>query len=265
MKMAGVETIAALRYIAAFQHKQPSHFLNSSNTEVRPGDRFPMFENKVAWHGDSLNKGFNIELEKTITATAKQIDLFIDQKLPPGRLRNLCSRLCLDTTRWATKLIAYINREDKEVQNYGIPEVKAYTLLSAQLITILNAMWAVRTLMPEFVSGSDLELYAARTVMTTMKAHMIQDEFAELDFKSHNLISSVFIRFLAEETGSNFASGLTDQLAQILKELATLKASVSGKHNGINRRLDSHTDHLKRLCAKTEVKFNALANSSRED
>jgi hypothetical protein len=52
--------IASLRYIAAFRHKQPSYFLNSSNTEVKHGDRFPMFENKTAWHGDSLNKGANI-------------------------------------------------------------------------------------------------------------------------------------------------------------------------------------------------------------
>jgi hypothetical protein len=133
------------------------------------------------------------ELEKTITVTAKQIDLFIDQYFPPGRLRNLCARLCLDTTRWTTKLIAYVNRELKEVENYGIPEVKVYTLLSAQIITILNAMWAVCTMMQEFVADIDLELYAARAVMITMKAHMVQDEFADLDFKSHNLISSVFI------------------------------------------------------------------------
>lgn len=117
----------------------------------------------------------------------------------------------------------------------------------------------------EFVADSDLEVYAACALMITMRAHKVQDEFATLDFKSHNLISSVFIRFLAEETGSNFASGLAEQLAPIVKELNALKTSILGKHIGMNRRLDSHTDHLKRLCAKTEVKFNALQNSSRED
>jgi hypothetical protein len=207
MKMAGVDKIAPLRYIGAFRHKQPSHLLNSSNTEVKHGDRFPMFENKTAWHGDSLHKGANIELERTVTATAKQVDLYIEQYIPPGRIRDFCMRLCLDVTRWITKLIAYINRELKEVENYGIPESKVYTLMSNQLVTILNSMWSVHTMMQEFVSDSDLELCAVRAVMITMRVHMVQEDFANLEFKSHNLISSVFIRFLAEETGSNFASG----------------------------------------------------------
>jgi hypothetical protein len=148
MKMAGVDKLAALRYIGSFKHKQPSHFLNLSNSEVRHGDRFPMFENKMAWHGDSLHKSANIELEKTVTATAKQVDLYAEHKyLPKGCLRNLCLRLNLDVTRWIVKLIAYINRELKEVENYGIPEVKTYTLLSNQLVTILDAIWAVCTMM----------------------------------------------------------------------------------------------------------------------
>jgi hypothetical protein len=98
-------------------------------------------------------------------------------------------RLCLDVTRWITKLIGYINRELKEVENYGIPESKVYTLMSNQLITILNSMWSVRTMMQEFVSDSDLELYAARAVMITMRVHMVQEDFANLEFKSHNLIA----------------------------------------------------------------------------
>lgn len=197
-----------------------------------------MFENKTAWHGNSLHKGANIELERTVTATAKQVDLYIEQYIPPGRIRDLYMRLCLDVTRWITKLIAYINRELKEVKNYGIPESKVYTLMSNQLVTILNSMWSVHTMMQEFVSDSDLELYAVRAVMITMRVHMVQEDFANLEFKSHNLISSVFIRFLAEETGSNFASGLSEQLAQIIKELNSLKTSISGKHSGMNRRLD---------------------------
>jgi hypothetical protein len=78
MKMAGVDKIASLCYIGAFRHKQPTHLLNSSNMEVKHGDRFPMFENKTAWHSNSLHKGANIELERTVTATAKQVDLYIE-------------------------------------------------------------------------------------------------------------------------------------------------------------------------------------------
>jgi TolA-binding protein len=167
MKMVGIENIAQLHYIGSFRHMQPSRFLNSSNTIVQHGDRFPMLANAVAWHGDALVKGGNIELEKTISETSKQIDLYFEQYLPPGRLRDLCIRLNLDTTRWAAKFITYSNRELKEVANYGIPEVKTYTLLSDQWITVLMAFWSSRMLMQEFSSECDLILYVARAIFKT--------------------------------------------------------------------------------------------------
>jgi hypothetical protein len=83
-------------------------------------------------------------------------------------------------------------------------------------------------------------------------------EFAELDFKSHNLISSVFIRFLAEETGSNFASGLNSQLQDMQADHKTLSALVERRLKEINRKLDSHTENLQKLCKKAELKYIEL-------
>jgi predicted phage-related endonuclease len=97
-----------------------------------------------------------------------------------------------------------------------------------------------------------------------METHVIMKEFADLEFKAHNLISSVFIRFLAEETGSNFSSGLTAKLQEILQDVEELKKSVGKKNKGINRRLDSHTEHLKLICPKVDVKFKPLSNSDAE-
>lgn len=147
--------------------------------------------------------------------TTKQIDQFVTQHVPPGKFHELCLRLNLQTTRWVGKLITYLNRELKEVSNYGIPEDKTYTLVSNQLNTIFESLWSKRMLMQEFSTEQDEMLYLARTVWVTMEAHMVMEEYADLDFKSHNLISSVFIRFLAEETGSNFASGLTKIIAEL--------------------------------------------------
>jgi hypothetical protein len=189
MKMVGIDNIAQLHYIGSFRHMQPSRFLNSANTIVQNG------QNKIAWQGNALIKGGNIELEKTISETAKRIDLYCEQYLPQGRLGDLCFRLNPDTTRWASKFIVYSNRELKEVANYGIPEVKTYTLLSDQWITVFTCFWPCRMLMQEFSGDCDLVMYVARAIYKTMRMHMIMDEFASADFKAHNLISSVFIRF----------------------------------------------------------------------
>lgn len=259
MKMVGIDNIAQLHYIGSFRHMQPSRFLNSANTIVQNG------QNKIAWQGNALIKGGNIELEKTISETAKRIDLYCEQYLPQGRLGDLCFRLNPDTTRWASKFIVYSNRELKEVANYGIPEVKTYTLLSDQWITVFTCFWPCRMLMQEFSGDCDLVMYVARAIYKTMQMHMIMDEFASADFKAHNLISSVFIRFLAEETGSNlFSSGLASKLKEILQELDELKKSVGKKSKGINRHLDSHTEHLKLICPTVDVKFKPLSNSDAE-
>jgi hypothetical protein len=94
MKMVGIENIAQLHYIGSFRHMQPSRFLNSSNTIVQHGDRFPMLANAVAWHGDALVKGGNIKLEKTISKTSKQIDLYCEQYLPPAAFR-ICASVSI--------------------------------------------------------------------------------------------------------------------------------------------------------------------------
>lgn len=264
MKMAGIDNAAALNYVGSFRQQQPRYFLNSSNHLVKHGDRFPMLENAVAWEGSALVKGANIELEKTISDTSKQVDLYIKQNIPLGRIHNLCRQLNLDTTRWTSKIIAYINRELKEVANYGIPAEKVYTLLSNQLNIIFLAIWEVRMMMQEFSTDRDETLYVARTIYITMQAHMVMEEFAALDFKSHNLISSIFIRFLAEETGSNFASGLEAQLKEILSDIAKLKSELNSKTNGFNRRFDNHTENLKAVCTKVDVRYKPLSNSNRE-
>ena len=146
-------------------------------------------------------KGGCAELEQAVSESSLSIDNYIAQQLPPGRVQDLCLKLNLITTQWLTKIITYISRELKRVTQYGIPETKTFTLVSNQLNTIFETMWAKRMMMQEFAGDAtedERRLYFARSIWITMQAHMIMAEFAALDFASHNLISSVFVRFLAE-------------------------------------------------------------------
>lgn len=64
-------------------------------------------------------------------------------------------------------------------------------------------------------------MYLARAIWVTMEAHMVMEDFMEPSFGStHIQISSLFTRFLAEETGNNFSSaGLSSQLAELKKKI----------------------------------------------
>lgn len=99
-------------------------------------------------------------------------------------------------------------------------------------------------------AGNELE-YFARGVWISLQAIEICADFASVNFASHTLISSVFVRFLAEETGSNFASGLTATIDDLKAMLATTETGYKGAQKAINTRLDIHADLIKRLCDKT--------------
>eukprot|EP00956_Cyclotella_meneghiniana_P000985 scaffold1158_cov46-Cyclotella_meneghiniana.AAC.3 len=88
---------------------------------------------------------------------------------------------------------------------------------------------------------------------------LVLDKFrrAHVGFGVHTQISSLFTRFLAEETGSNFSSGLTSTIAELKASIAEVKSSMESKAKAFNRRAYSLTDNVKRLCSKTDVTYKA--------
>ena len=115
--------------------------------------------------------------------------------------------------------------------------------------------------MQEFAEDQDEYLYLARAIWVTMEAHMIMEDFMEPSFGTHIQISSLFTRFLAEETGNNFSSGLSSQLAELKKKIDKSRDEVDLKNKHLTSRLDSLTDNVKKLCTKAEVKYAANANT----
>ena len=195
-------------------------------------------------------------MEKNISDTTKLITTYIDQHVGKStQSSRLFHLLKSETQAWYTKLIAHFNHELQAVQQYGIPEKETFTLVSNELNKIFQTLWEKRMLMQEFSPDCDQQLFLARTVWITMQAHMIMDDFADPAFETHTLISSIFIQFLAEETGSNFSSGLKGTIDELKGLIATTDANASAKAKAITRCLDSLTDNVKKLCAKTEVKY----------
>jgi hypothetical protein len=261
MKLAGITNVTALRWVHSFRGTHPPFFLNACGSHILHGMRFPMLDSEAAWHGTGLSKGGCVELETAIEETTTLVETYIEQNLPDGKVKDLCLKLLSLTTKWLSNMVTYLNREIKRVLKYGIPEQRTYTLVSDQLHTMFEEMWGYRRLMQEFDKETydDVE-YFARGIWITMQALTACHEFSSVNFASHNLISSVFVRFLAEETGSNFSSGLTKTLQEMKTQVSAVDSGYKKAAVAINRRLDSHTDHLKRLCAKVpDVTFKPMA------
>jgi hypothetical protein len=258
MKLAGITNITALRYVQSFRHVHPPFFLNACANPIRHGMRFPMLDGESAWHGTGLSKGGCVELEKAIEEITESIETYIEQTLPDGKFKDLCYKMCSTSMKFLSNVVTYINREIKQVLKYGIPELKTYTLVSDQLHTIFEEMWASRRLMQEFDSemNNDVE-YFARGVWITLEALTTCAEFSSVNFAKHHLISSVFVRFLAEETGSNFASGLTSTIDDLKGVVRKVDEGYQKSHKAINNRLDNHADNLVKVCAKLDMKFVA--------
>jgi hypothetical protein len=106
--------------------------------------------------------------------------------------------------------------------------------------------------MQEFDKDADNDVeYFARGVWISMQALSVCAEFSSVNFASHTLISSVFVRSLAEETGSNFASGLTGNIAELNARLSNLQDANQKVNKAMTARMDNHAETLQKLCAKS--------------
>jgi hypothetical protein len=110
-------------------------------------------------------------------------------------------------------------------------------LVCDELQIMFRKMFERRMKMQVFSSTLDSKIYLAKAVWVTMQCHMVMDEFEELGFGTHVLISSLFTRFLAEQTGSNFASGLAKKLTDLKGEMDKLKAEIEKNRTYLDGRI----------------------------
>lgn len=258
MRANGINDIPSHRYLNSFRELQPAFFQNSSRMVVEEGDRFPMLANRVAWEGQHGFEGGRKKLERALTEILKSGNNYFVQHLPSGRFQNLALLCHMDSNAFWTRMVAHINSEVQTVSQYGIPETETFTLVSSELRVIFKALWEVRMLMQEFSPDRDKVLFLARLVWTTMKAHMIMQDFLEPGFGSHVLISGVFVRFLAEATGSSLAGGIESTINKLQEEIKTLDSTFNKVKKAMNSRMDHLTDNVKKLCTKADVKYVAF-------
>ena len=206
-----------------------------------------MLSNRTAWEGKPALEGGKKSLLKDVKDARDTAFQYIQDYYPAGEFRKLCHTLITRSYDWWVALSGYISDELLTLGQYGIPECKVYTLVCDELQVMFRKMFNHRMKMQVFSATRDKRLYFAKAVWVTMQCHMVMDEFLSLGFGTHVLISSMFTRFLAEQTGSNFASGVSKKLEDLEKEIASVHSKSESRDKAITGRLDKMTQDIKSL------------------
>jgi hypothetical protein len=236
-RAAGITDTVCCGYIAAFRQKHPPFLLGDAGKSVPEGTRFPLLKNRTAWEGKPSVEGGRKSLLKAVKDALGNCKQYIADFIPAGQFKDLMLLLANRSSEWWIALVAYIEDELIALGQFGIPEDKVYTLVCDELQIMFRKMFERRMKMQVFSSTLDSKIYLAKAVWVTMQCHMVMDEFEELGFGTHVLISSLFTRFLAEQTGSNFASGLAKKLTDLKGEMDKLKAEIEKNRTYLDGRI----------------------------
>jgi hypothetical protein len=100
---------------------------------------------------------------------------------------------------------------------------------------MFRRMFERRMKMMPFTVGRNSTIYFARAIWLTM-------EFSSINFATHVFIRSLFVRFLAQQTGFNVATGVGNQIKDLRNDLSKLETKNKRSIKHLDGRCDSlHT------------------------
>lgn len=238
-RAAGITDSVCCGYIASFCQKHPPFILGDSGKPVSEGNRFPFLKNRIAWEGKPSIAGGRKSLLKAVKGALGNCRQYIEDFIPAGKFKDLMVLMANRSSEWWIALVAYIEDELITLNQFGTSdEDKVYMLVCDELQIMLRKMFEPHMKMLSFSGKVDHKVYLAKAIWVTMQVHMIMDEFEELGFGSHVLISSLFTRFLAEQTGNSSAAGLLKKLADLKAEIDKNKTYLEGRVNVAIARAD---------------------------
>lgn len=96
LKSAGMGDNTCIKYLTSFRQIHPNIFLDSKNTPIKEGARFPMLENKKAWKGSSTTKGGFKVSNKAVLDIVKLATTYFNHsstcRKPPKS--DSCAKIC---------------------------------------------------------------------------------------------------------------------------------------------------------------------------
>lgn len=141
---AGVTDPTCCALIASFRQKFPPYMLGDSGKPIAEGSRFPMLLNRTAWEGKPALEGGRKALLRSVKDASHTARQYINDFYPAGTLRELLHCLATRSYDWWVALVSYIEDELITLGQFGIPEVKVYTLVCDELQIMFRKMFELR-------------------------------------------------------------------------------------------------------------------------
>lgn len=252
LRAAGVNDPVCLWYLATFKQEHPV-YLQDGGGAVGIDDRFPMLKDKSAWEGRTVLNGGRARLKSAVKDAYTLAKVYIADHLPAGsitrELANTCAQLSYE---WWIAACTHLDDEILALGQFGILEKDVFGLVSDEIKIMFRQSFIERMKMKTFSEDRDPLVFYANCIWITMKAHMVMAEFSDIGFGSHVLISSLFTRFLAEQTGANLGAGVSAHIARLEAEIKKLRNELASKANAINGRLDKMDPKIKDLYTKCD-------------
>ena len=230
--MSGVD----IDYAHSMTIRYPGAFESPKNEEMTAHHRFGIFNTLAEWKGTGALDGKKERLLETLRLAVDRHRSYCDDNLAPGPVKDHALRSASFTQSFFEALLTHLEGEISLFSTLKLADKKIFTLLSNELMQVCDELFEVRQLGINVDYANKLEV-GMKFAWVTFHALGKMMEYMKVKFKNHPAISSIFVRFLTQQTGDTSAAGLKTQVADLekevkkLKEALATKESVSALHN----------------------------------
>lgn len=195
---------AQIDYTVAVSHfaKCISLYTGSAKSTAL-GQLIDCFSKQERFEGSDGRDGRSAEILNVFTIAKENVGTYAEDTIDDEDIINACKSNALKAVEFHSFLHKYFNDLHHKLRQRGMPEKDIRMLLSNQLHLILKTLRSIRrkaypVSSPNVSMMDRLVRQWWVTSLTTQK----MDEFIELSFEHHPVISSSFVRFLTDHLAS---------------------------------------------------------------
>jgi hypothetical protein len=186
-----------------------------------------------------------------LAAVVSAVRANIDQRLPRGKQLHTLARLALEaSSSFVMCFVSFMeeNRESYALSNY--PDAMQWSLNTRLGYRVWQEVYLPCAGLMEKVEPHDLQATAATVIYHVLLTIDVQEEFRQVGFKNHSVISSEYVKFLSTNTGYDSIEKLTGRMNKLEIENKDLKTQVKEAVNSaktssslcsdLKKKVDSH-------------------------
>lgn len=232
--MSGVD----VDYAHSMTIRYPLAFEAPKSESMTSYHRFGIFDSLEKWKGTGAGDGKKERLLEQLRLAVERHRNYCDETMAPGAVKDHAIQSATFTQSFFEALMVHLDNEIAMFVALKLPEKKIFTLLSNELMQVCDDLFECRQLGIN-VDYANKQEVGMKFAWVTFNALGKMAEYFKVKFKNHPTISSIFIRFLTQQTGNSSAAGLKSQVDELdatlrkLKEGSATKEALTALHNKV--------------------------------